>query len=134
MDDRQQRYYQKINFVIEKIRSLPASPKTSLDIDASLYRIQVAIEAAMDLVAMLVRDRGYTVSDDYHNIEQLTTLKIITPALGRKLKKLNGLRNAIVHKYNTFEQEVVIKNKKKITADLLAFMKRTEYELKTFSH
>lgn len=133
MDERQQRYHQKINFVIEKIMSFPARPRTALDIDGLLYRVQVAIEAAMDIAAMLVRDRGLNVSDDYHNIEQLVTLKIITSSLGRELKKLNGLRNAIVHKYNAFEQEVVVNNKKKIASDLGKFMIRTEHELKTNS-
>ena len=131
MDDREQRYRQKINFVIEKVKSFPSRPTNSTEVDALLYRVQVAIEAVVDIVAMLVKDKGYSVSDDYHNIDQMIKLKVVNLALGEELKKLNGLRNAIVHKYNAFEEETVVKNKEKIGKVLIAFLTQTEHELKT---
>lgn len=131
MNEREQRYRQKINFIIEKVQSLPKAIKSPLEIDASLYRMQVAIEAMMDLVAMLVKDKGRTVGDDYHNLEQLVTLKVITTSFGEELKRLNGMRNAIVHKYNKFEEDTVIKSKEKIKKNVLKFVQTTEHELKT---
>jgi len=54
----------------------------------------------MDLVAMLVRDLGREVKDDYSNIDTLAELGLINESLADELKKLNGLRNVIVHKYD----------------------------------
>ena len=96
-----------------------------------LYRVEVAIESAMDIVAMVIYDKGRTVSDDYHNLEQLASLKIITSPLEASLKRLNGLRNAIVNKYNRFEEETVIKHTSSIQKALLDFLQRVEHELPT---
>lgn len=80
---------------------------------------------------MVIYDKGRTVSDDYHNLEQLASLKIITSPLEASLKRLNGLRNAIVHKYNRFEEETVIKHTSSIQKALLDFLQRVEHELPT---
>ena len=133
LPERKQRYRQKINFIVEKVKSLPLNPANATEVDALLYRILLAIEAAMDLVAMTVKDKGYTVSDDYHNIEKLVTLKVISSSAGEELKKLNGLRNAIVHKYNKFEEEVVIKAAEHIVKVLVSFLKSIEHELKNLT-
>ena len=108
--ERVQRYRQKINFVTEKITDLPKKIDTHLTIDATLYRVQTTIEASMDLVAMLAKDKGKDVGDDYENIHKLEKLAVITPSFGKKLASLNGLRNAIVHKYNSFEEKTVAQN------------------------
>ena len=131
MEARLQRYRQKINFILEKLSALPKQPKTAVEIDATLYRLQVAIEATIDIVAMLVKDKGYTVSDDYHNLQQLAELKVIPAALAEELKKLNSMRNAIVHKYNRFEAETVIKSKENTREVVVKFLRNTEHELKT---
>ena len=133
LPERKQRYRQKINFIVEKVKSLPLKPADATEVDALLYRILLAIEAAMDLAAMAVKDKGYTVSDDYHNIEQLVTLKVISSSAGEELKKLNGLRNAIVHKYNKFEEEVVLKAAEHIVKVLVSFLKSIEHELKNLT-
>ena len=131
MEARLQRYRQKINFILEKLNDLPKQPKNTIEIDATLYRLQVAIEAMIDIAAMLVKDKGYTVSDDYHNLQQLADIKVIPSALAEELKRLNSMRNAIVHKYNTFEAETVIKNKENSRKVIVKFLRNTEHELKT---
>lgn len=133
LPERQLRYRQKMNFIIEKIKALPLNPANPTEVDSIMYRILLAIEAAMDLVAMAVKDKGYTVGDDYHNIEHLVVLKVLSSSLGEELKKLNGLRNAIVHKYNKFEEEVVLKRVEQITEILISFLKSLEHELKTIA-
>ena len=83
----------------------------------------------MDIIAMLVKDKGATVSDDYHNIEKLQELKIISGTESIELKRLNGLRNAIVHKYNKFEEEIVIDHQEHIKQNLIAFLRKVEHEI-----
>lgn len=131
MEQRQLRYRQKMNFVLDKLNSLPAKPVTSLDIDATLYRLQVAIEAGIDVMAMLVKDKGYTVSDDYHNLQQLADAKVISSALAEELKMLNSTRNQIVHRYNTFEVETILHQKETMKKSLIQFLKIVDHELQT---
>lgn len=133
MNEREQQYRRKINFMVERVDSFPTKFSSSESIDAYLYRAQIAIEAAMDIAAMLVKDKGKTVSDNYHNIDLLLSLNVITSEVAAQLKHLNGLRmrNTIVHKYNKFEEETAVNQKGNIQKTLLTFLKIVEHELQT---
>lgn len=131
MSERVLKYRKKISILTEKLVGIHEKIDSNIVKDAVLFRIHIAIEAAMDLVAMLVKDRGHDVSDDYHNIEILVDNKIIDVSLARQLKTLNGLRNAIIHKYNKFEEKTVFENKGKIIRILNKFLSVIEDELKT---
>ena len=69
--NRLKRYRQKIRFAAGKIADIIEEPDNPTETDASLYRVQTAIEAVMDIIAMLVKDKGQEVSDDYSNIHIL---------------------------------------------------------------
>ena len=131
MSERKLKYRKKISIITERLADLPKKIDSDLKKDATLFRVQIAIEAAMDIIAMLVKDHGREVSDDYHNIEMLEDLKIIRSVLADELKKLNGLRNAIVHKYNKFEEKHVFDNKEKIVNVLNTFLSILEHDIKT---
>ncbi len=107
-DERKIRYGDKINFIVKKIESIP---KTNFDDDivkdATFYKIQTAIECVADIAAMLVRDMGRDVGDDYHNLEILKDENLIDGEMYEKLKKLNGMRNIIVHRYNKIEEDLI---------------------------
>jgi len=72
-----------------------------------LYSLQLCVDIAMDIVAMLVKDLGMTVEDDYTNIERLRKEGIISEADANLLRTYNGLRNAIVHKYDRLNPDIV---------------------------
>jgi len=129
--ERKLRYRQKINFIAEKISDIPRNPDNALAIDAALYRIQTAIDACIDIVAMLLKDKGREVTDDYGNIHKLLELNVLDKKLSDGLAMLNGLRNAIVHKYNTFEEETVINSINNIKDIIERFLDVVENELKT---
>lgn len=120
-----------MNFIAEKISSMSQKLESPLAVDATLYRVQTAIDAAMDLVAMVVKDKGLEVSDDYSNIKKLFKSKVIGKKLSEDLAMINGLRNAIVHKYNSFEEETVMENIEEITGILEEFLEKVEHGLKT---
>jgi len=108
MNERESRYRDKINFAIEKFESIPSSGfDDDLIRDASFYKIQVSIESVIDICAMLVRDIGKDVGDDYHNLDILKEEKIISENMFENLKKLNGMRNILVHRYNKIEEELI---------------------------
>ena len=95
MEKRKERYLEKINFILDKIEDIPEF-EDEIKRDAAFYRMQVAIEAAMDIIAMLTKDLGGDVKDDYTNISFLVEKKVLDKDLGERLKELNGLRNVIV--------------------------------------
>lgn len=123
--ERTLRYKKKINFIAEKLERLPEKP-SGLLIDAALYGVQVSVDAVMDIVAMLVKDLGEEVSDDYHNLDTLIDKRILNKEKGEYIKEYNGLRNAIVHKYNKFEEKEVIENIKEIKNNLNKFLEIVE--------
>ena len=127
---RQLRYRKKVEFIAGKIASIPGILNNPLAIDATLYRLQISIDAIMDIIAMLVKDKGEEVSDDYNNIRALEKIKVLDKKLADNITMLNGLRNAIVHKYNKFEEETVIKDISKIKKLIRNFLDKVENELK----
>jgi len=125
--DRINKYRQKFSYILEKITDLPHDLHADkYYLDAFFYRIQVSIESIMDIIAMICKDFGIVPRDDYINIESLKELNIIDENLENKLKKLNGLRNAIVHKYNKIEFDLVIQLKDEIVGTILQFIKKIE--------
>jgi len=123
--DRKEKYFRKINFILEKIENLPEF-ENDICRDAYFYRVQVAIEAMMDVVAMLTKDVGKEVKDDYSNIETLVEAGILEKELGEKIKELNKLRNVIVHKYNKIEEEIIKEKKELIVSTLEKFVERAK--------
>ena len=74
---------------------------------AALYSLQICIESGMDIIAMKVKDIGLVVEDDYTNIGKLIQENVIGLKEGELLKEFNGIRNAIVHKYNRLDLDMI---------------------------
>jgi uncharacterized protein YutE (UPF0331/DUF86 family) len=130
-EERKRRYRSKVGYILEKMYALPdtASVVDDLVVDGILYRVQTSIDAAMDMAAMLVRDIGIDVSEDYNNIEILCKNEIIDINLADDLRKLNGMRNAIVHKYGSVDAQLVLQNLENIKEILRNFIEIIEGEL-----
>ncbi len=124
---RKNHYSRKLEFIIDKISLLPDNIEENIFyIDALFYRLQVSIDAAMDVIAMLCKDLGITVRDDYSNIDDLEKLNIFQTDLLKNLRRLNGLRNALVHRYNKIEEERIIQEKENYVDNLKKFVKDVE--------
>ena len=74
---------------------------------ALLYALQVCIDIGIDCIAMVTKDSGLVVEDDYSNIEKLENEKILVKEEAELIRKFNGLRNAIVHKYNHIDLSLI---------------------------
>ena len=84
--ERLKAYRRKINYITEKLGELPPDIDNVFYFEALLYRLHTSIDAVMDIIAMLVRDLGMNVSDDYTNIDKLAEKRIIDKELADKLK------------------------------------------------
>jgi len=124
--DRLKAYKRKINYIVNKITDLPQDIENDYMFDALLYRLHTSIEALMDIIAMLVKDLGVEVGDDYTNIEKLRELGFINETLADTLKKLNGLRNIIVHRYNKVDKTIIINELETIKEAIFSFLEIVE--------
>ena len=125
--NRVEQYKRKLEFIIDKITVLPDKlDDNKFFLDALFYRLQISIDASMDVVAMLCKDLGITVKDDYSNLDELEKLSIFKPGLINDLRRWNGLRNVLVYKYNKIEEEVVFQNKNRVVETLISFTKEVE--------
>ena len=134
MDElRIKRYRDKINHVVVYIKDLPFEPKNELEKRGIFYSLQTSIEAIIDLIAMLTKDLGIQVKDDNANISEIVKKRKLKSELGVKLKKANGMRNIIVHRYNDFEEQIILNSVEEIKDLLSKWIKVVEEILNEIS-
>ena len=127
MDElRNKRYNDKIQHIFVYIQDLPLKPKNELEKRGIFYSLQTSIEAVVDLTAMIVKDLGIQVKDDNCNITEIIKIKKLNPELGEKLKKANGLRNIIVHRYNDVDEQIILDSVQEVKDLLLNWVKIIE--------
>ena len=127
MDElRNKRYRDKIQHIFDYIQELPVEPKNELEKRGIFYSLQTSIEAMVDLIAMLVKDLGVRVKDDNINISEIIKIKKLNPELGEKLKKANGLRNIIVHRYNEIDEQIILDSVQEVKDLLLDWIEIIE--------
>ena len=71
--------------------------------------LQETIEAALDINAHMIAERGHDVPDDYFGgFVKLGELGILPQELTRALAPSAGLRNRLVHEYDTLDDVKVL--------------------------
>jgi len=124
---RRDQYTRKLEFIADKITVLPENVKDNIFLmDALFYRLQVSIDAAIDIIAMLSKDLGITVKDDYSNLDELENLNIFPGDFLNEIRRLNGLRNVLVHRYNKIEEELIVSERAHFVEVLKEFIKIVE--------
>ncbi len=124
-ESRLARYREKMEYVIDALESI-REPRTQLELSGVFYNLITSIEASMDLIAMLLRDLGERIEDDYTNVDKLVKLGILSDELGESLKKCNGLRNWLVHRYNRVDPELVMESVEEVKETLYSLLRRLE--------
>ena len=84
---------------------------------------QEAVEASLDLVAMMCKDLGITSQDDYSNLERLAALSARSREV---LVEANGLRNHLVHRYNRRDDLLAMQSMKDLQGGIVAFGEEVE--------
>jgi uncharacterized protein YutE (UPF0331/DUF86 family) len=90
---------------------------------ASYKAFQEAVEASMDLVAMMCKDLGIQPQDDYGNLENLGDL---TESSKKVLIEANGLRNHLVHRYNKRDDLLALDSMRGLLSGIMAFGEEVE--------
>jgi uncharacterized protein YutE (UPF0331/DUF86 family) len=111
--ERANRYKDKLDLIYERIEDVE---KWTYNYDASgtdkktrfaVYKaFQELTEASFDIIAMACKDSGIIPKDDYENIDALLNRKIIDSGIRNALSEANGLRNRLVHRYNSLDDRI----------------------------
>ncbi len=130
--DRASRYRDKLNLITRRAEQIEGwleqiSAEEFLEDDrtrlASYKAFQEAVEASLDLVAMMCKDSGLVPQDDYSNLGGLSALEEMTRAI---LIEANGLRNHLVHRYNRTDDLLAMESMKALLPGLETFSKEVE--------
>ncbi len=130
--ERAKRYKDKSNIVIKRsnqietwVQDIHSSQFLEDDrTKLAIYRaFQEAVEACMDIMAMLCKENNIVPRDDYSNIENLGLIDGKTKAA---LFQANGLRNRLVHRYNQTDDQLALQGIKALLPELLDFVEMVE--------
>ena len=90
-----------------------------------------AIEAALDINAHLIAEHGAAVPDDYYGgFLALAKLQVLPEALARDLAPSAGLRNRLVHEYETLDDAKVLAAIEDVLALYAEFVEAIEGHLR----
>ncbi|MHA1438180.1 MAG: HepT-like ribonuclease domain-containing protein [Promethearchaeota archaeon] len=62
------------------------------------------------------------VGEDESNISEIVKKRDIDPKLGEDLKKANGMRNIIVHRYNEIEEDIILNSVEEVKTLLMNWL------------
>ncbi|MGM0405659.1 MAG: DUF86 domain-containing protein [Thermoplasmatota archaeon] len=114
------RYKEKISVIVERrdnIRSWIGEDDVKSNL--AVYKAyQEMIEALTDIFAMMLKDMGGLVEDDYSNIEKMKDKGMLDDKQEGLLKESNGLRNRLVHEYNGIEKRIAMESIKRINSQI----------------
>ena len=125
--ERLSRYKDKINLIEKRIleigewadiskKEFIQDEKTKL---ATYKAFQELSESCMDIIAMACKDLKIYPKDDYTNIEQLSKKISFEKNV---LQDANGLRNRLVHRYNSTDDLIAFQSIKEILPLISVFV------------
>lgn len=122
--ERRTRYLTKIEYIIDSIdmaEQLIDNPD-SVQTNALYYCLLTSIESTLDLIAMLLKDKGTVAKGDQSNIEFLSSENYVSSELAAHLNKCKGLRNVLVHQYNGIDRQIVLRSFNDVKKTLTSFI------------
>ena len=119
-EKRKQRYKDKTAHSRERIMDLNEwlGEAKEISVLASEKAFQEAVEAIIDVFAMLLSDMKLEIGDDYSNIEKIAKRNIINNEEEKICIEANGLRNRVIHKYNKIDEKRFVESAKELIPKL----------------
>ena len=125
--ERAERYRDKFNILYKRIDEITEWTRDYSEEDfvrdektklACYKAFQEAVEALTDISAMLCKDMKVPPKDDYYNILKLEELGVLDKRSADVLRETNGLRNRLVHMYNSIDDIVAFGRMTSLLDDL----------------
>ncbi|MDR4507315.1 MAG: DUF86 domain-containing protein [Candidatus Brocadiaceae bacterium] len=113
----------KLAVIIENLQALtPIKKMTQEQYVDDIYKrkaterlLQELIEAAIDINTHIITQTDNTVTDDYYeSFVKMGECSIIPTDLANELAPSAGLRNRLVHEYDTIEHSIILEAVKKV--------------------
>lgn len=123
----------KLNTIIENIEHLKPFKKLKLEeYQSSFYHkkaverlLQETIEASIDINSHILARMAKAIPDDYYGTYiKLAEMKILPYKFAREIAPAAGLRNRLVHEYDTLEDDKILES---IKFTLRLFPRYVEY-------
>lgn len=121
----------KIEYARERINDLESwlsekEIKEKKALFASEKAFQELAESLMDIFAMILSDLKVGVKDDYTNIDKLKEKNILGEDHAGTAIEANGLRNRIVHRYNSVDEKIFVESAKELLPKIANLLEHLE--------
>lgn len=108
-----QRHLEALRKYVVKLKRLKASVDPailrnpeSMERDSVERNMQLSIQSVLDLGSMIIADYSFgTPNDNEHIITILGNNGALEPELAQRIKKMGGMRNALVHDYLYIDED-----------------------------
>ena len=119
ISDNYQRHLEALRKYVAKLKKLRGSVAAeilkspeSIERDSVERNMQLAIQSVLDLGSMIIADYSLgTPNDNEHIITILGNNKVLEPELAARIKKMGGMRNALVHDYLYIDEDELLINR-----------------------
>jgi len=111
--ERKIRYLDKLAHIDKRISNIESWLSTSYEerTRLAIYKaFQEIVEALFDIISMKLVELKIPPKDDYTNIMIMEERALFNKTISDILKKANGLRNRLVHRYNTLSDEIALES------------------------
>ncbi len=114
------RYKEKISMIEKRKQNISSwiDDRSEKGVLAVYKAYQELIDSFLDSFAMMLKDMGELVEDDYTNIGKLREKNLLDEEQEALMKEGNGLRNRLVHEYNGLERKIAIESIERINDEV----------------
>ena len=115
-------FEEKFVSIVDALESIPDIPELIFQRGPAFDRLCDSIEAAMEVVALILEDLGERGGNDLSNVLRLGELGIICPYLVNGLVRCTGLRIMLRERLDCFDEKVVLDSIQEVRDILYEFM------------
>jgi uncharacterized protein YutE (UPF0331/DUF86 family) len=111
--ERRMRYLDKLRHIDKRVSNIRSWLQESIDEKTRLaiYKaFQEIVEAIFDVTAMKLVDLRISPKDNYTNLRELEERGLLMGETIDVLREAYGLRNRLIHSYNTFSDEIALRS------------------------
>lgn len=129
MISRQERsdiFEEKFVSIVDALESIPEIPELIFHKEIAFERICDSVDAALDIVAMILADIGEGVSDDFINVLKLGALGFLDTQLVNGLLKCASVNLLLTQKLDCFDDRAVLSSIEEIRKTLYSFIDHVE--------
>jgi uncharacterized protein YutE (UPF0331/DUF86 family) len=120
--DRGEIFEEKFVSIVDALESIPDIPELIFQRGPTFDRLCDSIEAAMEVVTMILEDFGERTENDLGNVLKLGALGIISPDLVNGLVQCIGLRILLSERLDCFDERIALESIQQVRDTLYEFM------------